>query len=213
MKTILIIGAGTGLSLGVARKFGKKGFNVGLISRSESNLEKLNDILKSENIQSYYAPADVRNTESLKEAISKLRNNVGSIDVLFYNVADVKAKDILEETSASLIDDFSRNVAAALDAYLLVQNDLKENQGAVLISGGGFALFPSADYGSLSIGKAGIRSLALQLHERLKPDNVYVGLLTIANIISESSPTHSPAVLADKFWQLYQDRTTAEEQQ
>jgi len=47
----------------------------------------------------------------------------------------------------------------------------------------------------------------------LKPDNVYVGLLTIANIISESSPTHSPAVLADKFWQLYQDRTTAEEQQ
>jgi len=51
------------------------------------------------------------------------------------------------------------------------------------------------------------------LHERLKPDNVYVGLLTIANIISESSPTHSPAVLADKFWQLYQDRTTAEEQQ
>jgi len=118
MKTILIIGAGTGLSLGVARKFGKQGFIVGLISRSESNLEKLNDILKSENIQSYYAPADVRNTESLKEAISKLRNNVGSIDVLFYNVADVKAKDILEETSASLIDDFSRNVAAALDAYL-----------------------------------------------------------------------------------------------
>jgi len=162
MKTILIIGAGTGLSLGVARKFGKQGFIVGLISRSESNLEKLNDILKSENIQSYYAPADVRNTESLKEAISKLRNNVGSIDVLFYNVADVKAKDILEETSASLIDDFSRNVAAALDAYLLVQKDLKENQGAVLISGGGFALFPSADYGSLSIGKAGIRSLALQ---------------------------------------------------
>ena len=213
MKTILIIGAGTGLSLGVARKFGKQGFNVGLISRSESNLEKLNNILKSENIQSYYAPADVRNTESLKEAISKLRNDVGSIDVLFYNVADVKAKDILEETSASLIDDFSRNVAAALDAYLLVQNDLKENQGAVLISGGGFALFPSADYGSLSIGKAGIRSLALQLHERLKPDNVYVGLLTIANIISESSPTHSPAVLADKFWQLYQDRITAEEQQ
>lgn len=213
MKTILIIGAGTGLSLGVARKFGKQGFNVGLISRSESNLEKLNNILKSENIQSYYAPADVRNTESLKEAISKLRNNVGSIDVLFYNVADVKAKDILEETSASLIDDFSRNVAAALDAYLLVQNDLKENQGAFLISGGGFALFPSADYGSLSIGKAGIRSLALQLHERLKPDNVYVGLLTIANVISESSPTHSPAVLADKFWQLYQDRTTAEEQQ
>lgn len=213
MKTILIIGAGTGLSLGVARKFGKQGFKVGLISRSKNNLVKLAETLKAENIQSYYADADVRKTESLKEAISKLRNDMGSFDILFYNVADVKAKDIIEETSALLIEDFSKNVAAALDAYLIVQNDLKEKQGAFLISGGGFALFPSADYGSLSIGKAGIRSLALQLHERLKSDNIYVGLLTIANIIAESSPTHSPRVLADKFWQLYQDRTTAEEQQ
>ena len=138
---------------------------------------------------------------------------MGSFDILFYNVADVKAKDILEETGASLIDDFSRNVAGALDAYLLVQKDLKEKQGAFLISGGGFALFPSADYGSLSIGKAEIRSLALQLHDRLKAENVYVGLLTIANIISESSPTHSPTVLAEKFWKLYNERAIAEEQQ
>ena len=49
MKAILIIGAGTGLSLGVARKFGRQGFNVGLISRSKSNLENLTDILKLEN--------------------------------------------------------------------------------------------------------------------------------------------------------------------
>jgi short-subunit dehydrogenase len=213
MKSILIIGAGTGLSLGVARKFGKQGFKVGLISRSINNLEKIAETLKAESIQCYYADTDVRNTESLKQAILKLRNDMGSFDILFYNVADVKAKDILEETGASLIDDFSRNVAAALDTYLLVQNDLKEKQGAFLISGGGFALFPSADYGSLSISKAGIRSLALQLHERLKTDNVYVGLLTIANIISESSPTHSPNILAERFWNLYQERAIAEEQQ
>ena len=55
MKSILIIGAGTGLSLGVARKFGKQGFKVGLISRSKSNLEKLAETLNTEGIESYYA--------------------------------------------------------------------------------------------------------------------------------------------------------------
>ena len=40
-KSILIIGAGTGLSLGVAQKFGEQGYKVGLISRNADNLEKL----------------------------------------------------------------------------------------------------------------------------------------------------------------------------
>jgi short-subunit dehydrogenase len=40
-KSILIVGAGTGLSLGVARKFGVQSFDIGLISRNRANLEKL----------------------------------------------------------------------------------------------------------------------------------------------------------------------------
>lgn len=209
-KSILIVGAGTGLSLGVARKFGVQGFDIGLISRNRANLEKLQATLSQDNIKSNYADANVTDAVSLAQAIEKLRREMGKFDVTLYNVADVKVKDILEETGASLVEDFSKNVAAALDAYLLVQNDLKEKQGAFLISGGGLALKPSADYGSLSIGKAGIRNLALQLHDRVKPDNIYVGILTIANIISETSATHSPAILTDKLWSLYESRDVPE---
>lgn len=43
MKTIAIVGAGPGLGLSLAKKFGEKGFRVAVISR---NLDKLSIILK-----------------------------------------------------------------------------------------------------------------------------------------------------------------------
>ncbi|MDR7235885.1 hypothetical protein [Neobacillus drentensis] len=41
-KILLIVGAGPGISLNTARKFGKEGFNVALISRNmKMNLKKM----------------------------------------------------------------------------------------------------------------------------------------------------------------------------
>ena len=55
------------------------------------------------------------------------------------------------------------NVGAALESIKFLYNDLKSNGGAVLLTGGGLANHPHHMYGSLSIGKADIRNLALRL--------------------------------------------------
>ena len=78
-KSILIVGAGTGLSLGVARKFGVQGFDIGLISRNRANLEKLQATLSQDNIKSNYADANVTDAVSLAQAIEKLRREMGQI--------------------------------------------------------------------------------------------------------------------------------------
>src|SRR4051812_27235205 len=41
LPTIVIVGAGPLLGLAIAKKFGAKGFNVGLIARSEASLARL----------------------------------------------------------------------------------------------------------------------------------------------------------------------------
>lgn len=46
--------------------------------------------------------------------------------------------------------------------------ELRASEGAFLLSGGGFADYPIADYGSLSIGKGGLKIFAIQLNARLK---------------------------------------------
>jgi len=209
-KSILIIGAGSGLSQGVAEKFAAQGFTISLISRNTQNLENIKQNLNAKGIDVTYAAADAGNVQQLGTAITNLSEFNSGFDVVLYNAAVLKAKDILEETSQSLTEDFTINVANALHALQAAYPGLKQKQGAFLLTGGGLSVNPSAAYGSLAIGKAGLRNLAYQLHERVKQDNIYVGLLTVAGFIKPESATHSPAVLADLFWNLYNERTTVE---
>lgn len=209
-KSILIIGAGEGLSTAVAEKFGEQGYSIGLISRDAANVGALSKKISRLGFESHFATADAGNTASLTEAINILKEQLGGIDVLLYNAAAVKAQDILTESSESLSHDLLVNAGGALDAVKFLYQDLKEAKGAVLITGGGLANHPHSLYGSISIGKAAIRNLALQLHDRLKEDGIYVGTLTINNMITPDSLTHSPQQVAEQFWKLFTDRNAPE---
>ncbi|MET4141960.1 SDR family NAD(P)-dependent oxidoreductase [Pedobacter sp. UYP1] len=209
-KSILIVGAGEGLSKGVAKRFAKEGFNISLISRNANNLKNVQAELTSQGAEVTFAAADVSNSAQLDAAIKTLSEEVSGFDVVLYNVAIVKSKDILEETADELTHEFAINVSGALQSLQSSYQDLKQKKGAFLLTGGGLAIHPVAAYGSLSLGKSGIRSLAYQLHDRLKVDEIYVGLLTVAGIIKPESKTHSPTVLAEMFWKLYSDRTELE---
>ncbi|GGN13100.1 short-chain dehydrogenase [Dyadobacter beijingensis] len=209
-KSILIIGAGSGLSSGVAEKFGREGFKVSLISRSADNLERMKKDLETKGIAVNYSKADAGNAIELRLAIKALETEAGGFDVVLYNAAVVKAFDILEEDPATLTKEFAVNVASALASLQATYEGLKQRKGAFLLTGGGLAVRPAAAYGSLSIGKAGLRSLAFQLHDRLKNDDIYAGLLTVAGFINPESETHSPELLADLFWKMYVERSQVE---
>ncbi|GAA4154263.1 hypothetical protein GCM10022217_11080 [Chryseobacterium ginsenosidimutans] len=212
-KSILIIGAGPGLSRGVAEKFAKEGFAINLVSRNQDNLEKIKQELNAKDINVKYAVADAGKADQLTKAVAALSDGNSGFDAVLYNAAVLKAKNIVEETSETLTQEFTINVANALHTLQLTHAGLKQKKGAFLLTGGGLAINPSAEYGSLSIGKAGIRSLAYQLHDQLKDDGIYVGLLTVAGFILPDSETHSPEILADLFWNLYNEGTAVEFEQ
>jgi short-subunit dehydrogenase len=209
-KNLIIVGAGPGLSFGLAEKFGNEGFAVGLISRNEEKLQKQVAELKKLNITAHYASADAYDSKSLEAAILSLKNQMGEIDTLIYNAAALKMKNLMDETTEELVDDFKITVANAYHSVKILMDDLKKNKGSILLTGGAFALYPNHNFGSLSLGKAGLRSLAFQLNEALKSENIYVGTLTINGYIQHSSETHSPKILAEKFWKLHQERTEIE---
>lgn len=209
-KSLLIIGAGTGLSRAVAERFAAEGFTISLISRNAANLEKVKAGLDAQGITVSYATADAGNALQLKEAIEALAAREGGFDAVLYNAAVVKAVDIMDEDPALLVSEFTVNVASALTSLQATYQGLKQKQGAFLLTGGGLGLNPAAAYGSLSIGKAGVRSLAYQLHERLKNEGIYVGLLTVAGFINPESETHSPALLSSLFWKMYAERSETE---
>jgi short-subunit dehydrogenase len=83
-KTILIIGMGQGLSLGIAGKFGKEGYQVGMISRSSDKLLGFQTELKEQGVISEFVTADVADTGEMINAINEIKTKLGSISVLEY---------------------------------------------------------------------------------------------------------------------------------
>lgn len=209
-KSILIIGAGEGLSLATAEKFGQEGFTIGLINRDADKAKAMSDQLDKKGISVYTAQADATDEKALGAAIIALKAKLGTIDILLYNAAALKQKDILEVEAQEFLEDFQVNVAAALKSVQLSLPYLKESKGAILLTGGGLATHPSPKNGTLAIGKAGIRNLALQLNERLKADDIYVGTLTITAKVSPDSKIHNPIALARAYWEMIQERSQAE---
>lgn len=209
-KNVIIIGAGPGLSTGLAEKFGKEGFAIGLISRNADKLKLQVQGLEQQGVKAYFATADAYNKDSLSNAIASLQTQMGTIHTLIYNAAALKMKQLMDETTDELVDDFKISVANAFHSVKILYHDLKENKGVVLLTGGSFALNPSPQFGSLSLGKASLRSLAFQLNEVLKSDDIYVGTVTINGYIHHGSETHSPRILAEKFWELRQNRAEIE---
>ncbi len=65
----------------------------------------------------------------------------------------------------------------------------------------GFALYPSPEFLSLSIGKAGIRALVFGLFESAKAQGVHIETVTIgANIAPDSKEADA---VAEHFWRLH----------
>ncbi|MBM7649763.1 short-subunit dehydrogenase [Bacillus ectoiniformans] len=206
-KIVLIVGAGPGISLHTARKFGKEGFKVAMISRSKESLAKYENELQNEGIEAKGFPGDVSSEESLTTAIDQVIKTYGKIDVLLYNAASGKPGKPTMLSADQLVEDFKISVAGALTSVKSVVSHMEN--GAILLTGGGLALTPYADYSSLAIGKAGIRNIAYSLNQELSERGIYVGTLTIKGFVEEGT-YFSPENIAETFYHMYENRKDAE---
>jgi short-subunit dehydrogenase len=133
----------------------------------------------------------------------------GKIDVLLYNAASGKPGKPTELSVDDLVNDFKISVAGALTSVKEVVPHMEMETGTILLTGGGLALYPYANLASLSIGKAGIRSLANSLHQELSPKSIYVGTLIINGFVQEGT-YFSAENIADTFYRMYENKAEAE---
>jgi len=196
---------GGGISYATALRFGHEGFTIAMISRNEQKLKTYQEMLDNDGIESEYRVADAGNHSELLEAISSIQSeHTGIIDVLLYNAAAARQKHILEETFEQIIDDFKVNVGGAITAVRAVIGPMrKNNSGTILFTGGGLALQPMPNYGSLSIGKSAILSLSRQISTELKDTNVKVGTVVVRGYVTAEHVKYNPTSIAEEFWYIH----------
>lgn len=203
-KIITIVGMGPGNGMGIARRFGREGFTVAMISRNEEKLQKLQGELKKAGINAYYFVGDASIEDSLKNAFQSLKEKLGNTDVLIYNAARLKMRNILEERFDSLVTDFKVNVAGVLTAVQEVLPAMHaKKEGTILVTGGHLGIEPHKDLASLSIGKGALINLVKILAAELTPKNIHVASVIICGIIKPEDEKYNPSAIAENYWKLY----------
>ncbi len=209
-ELLIIVGAGPGISLATARRFGAQGFTVALVGRREQTLENYRSQLASDGIHTIYRVADSAREADLDRALLEIQSDAGPPFVLLYNAAHIKWKNLLDETATDLTSDFQVNVAGALTAVRAVLPGMRAaNAGSLLFTGSSFSETPVPAFGSLSIGKAGLRSLAHSVALLLSSTAIRVHYLAIQGRVTAEDPQRSPAAIAERCWQLHQAATAA----
>lgn len=84
-KNALITGAGKGIGRALAIALAQEGVNVGLIARTEADLQNVAEELKTFNVHVAIATADVASIDSVNAAVAKVKTDLGAIDILINN--------------------------------------------------------------------------------------------------------------------------------
>lgn len=206
MKTFLSIGTGPGMGYETAARFAKEGFRVVLAARQEEKLRQMADALQAQGYTAEFRIVDARNAESISRLVSQTEAEFGAIDVLHYNAAVMRNESITSQPQGSFVDDLAINIGGALTATQSVLPEMsKRGAGTILLTGGGFALYPDPEFLSLSIGKAGIRNMAFGLFDTLKKQGIHIASITVSTVVApDSKEAHD---VANLFWDLHNQST------
>ncbi|MFP2961129.1 hypothetical protein ACLEPN_25805 [Myxococcus sp. 1LA] len=100
----------------------------------------------------------------------------------------MRAATLEAQEAETFAPDLTVNIGAALiDVKEASQAMLVRGSGTLLLTGGMFAMRPSPDYLSLSIGKAGLRAMTLALFEPFKKRRVHIASVNVAAYVAPGS--------------------------
>jgi short-subunit dehydrogenase len=207
--SIVIIGAGPNLGAAIARRFGREGMPVGLISRNREKLSELAEDLTKAGITADFEPADIRDTAALASAIGSLADRLGTVEVLEYSPvpAGEFMKPVLETTVDDVRATLEFSVLGAVAALRTVIGPmLGRGSGTILFTTGGAAINPSPLRAGVGISFAGEVAYARMLHEELRGHRIHVGHTAIGGSIAPDGD-HEPDEVADVLWRHHAQRS------
>jgi NADP-dependent 3-hydroxy acid dehydrogenase YdfG len=201
MAGAVVLGAGAGIGRAVAARFARGGMPVTVVARARPTLDAVTDAIGPDTAGLLALTADVADEDDLRAALNEASARFGVPDAVVYNAALVRADAPGELGAAGQLEAWSVNVLGALTAAAHVLPAMAERgSGTFLITGG--MPEPKAQYVSLSLGKAGVRTLAAMLDERFGPSGVHVATVTVAGPVAPGG-AWDPDDVAEHYWRLH----------
>jgi len=226
MPTAAVIGVGPGLGMSLAHRFGREGYTVALVSRTDTRHAGYVSALAEAGVKAETFVADVRDRDQLASTLDE----IGPVDLLYYGpgAIDGARPRSITETTADEVRDVMAGVYPAIEAVgRVLPGMLERGVGGLLFAGGLSAVQPIPMLGALAVSSAALRNYVLTLNAGLAGTGVYAGTLTIGGLIERgdihqlvvSRPemfggvpptTLDPDEIAESAWELHEKRDRAE---
>jgi short-subunit dehydrogenase len=201
-RHLLLVGAGPGLGMAVARRFATGGYRVTLVARSTDGLRGLADGLADTGADIGTVAADASDPEALGARMAQLYDEPGAPGLIIYNAVMGAPDQLLSSSVEHLQTAYAVDVISAIVLTQVAAPAMRAaGSGTIIVTGGGFADYPIAALATISIGKAALRSAATMLGADLEPDGIRVATLTImGQIVADTA--FDPENIAKRYWEV-----------
>ena len=175
MASVVIVGAGPGLSGALARLCARNGMAVALAAR---NINKLKTIAAETDASLHQC--DASDANQVAGLFADLDNTIGTADMVVYNPSARVPGPIQD------LDPHSTKQAlntTCYGAFLVAQQAAKrmrqQGHGSILFTGASAGVKGFANSSVFAKGKFGLRGLAQALARELHPQNIHIGHFVI----------------------------------
>jgi NAD(P)-dependent dehydrogenase (short-subunit alcohol dehydrogenase family) len=201
MPGAVIIGAGPGIGRSVALRFAREAMPVVLIARNEKTVQDAAKAVSPLGVPVACLTADSTDEAALRAALDKAAGEFGLPEVVVYNAAIIRADAPGDLSARGHLRAWAVNVIGALTAASHVAPAMaRRGNGTFIITGG--MPEPKPGYVSLSLGKAGVRTLVTLLDQEYGPSGVHVASVTVAGPVA-SGTNFDPDDIAQHYWRLH----------
>ena len=201
-KLCAIAGVGSGMGQAIARAFAHEGYELALISRNPSNMEPYKQQIEKIGQQASLFQADVTDAIMMKNTFDKIIAKIGVPNVVIYNVATMTMEKPSELTGQALFETLPLNLFGALHTTAATLPAMrKRGSGVLLYTGGGFAIEPSIERTTHSVGKAALRNWVYALYKELLPEGIHAATVTITRPIAAGTD-YDPDLIAGLYVNL-----------
>ncbi|GAA5070846.1 hypothetical protein GCM10023319_01420 [Nocardia iowensis] len=185
---LLVLGAGPGVGLAVARLFARDGYAVSLACRLPEEAAPLAEQLRGEGFDAEGVGVDLSDPAEVTRVVREVGERHGRIDVLHFNPSIFRQSDPLQLSVSELIEDFTIGAAALLPAVQAALPFFTEG-ARVLVTGSAAADKPWNQAASLGVQKAAVRNLVTSLDTTLAPKSIRAVAVQINGVLGEGAFT------------------------
>ena len=185
-KIALVTGAGKGIGRAVAIALAQEGVSVGIISRTETDLEKAAAEIASFGVKVAIAVANISDINSVNAAVRKIENELGPIDILINNAGTGKFAKFLELEPEEWENQVKVNLFGIYYTTRAVLPSMIERQTGDIVNISSTAGLRGAPLTSAySASKFGVMGLTESLMQEVRKHNIRVTALAPSTVVTE----------------------------